>query len=92
MGRLRRWLVRAALVAVVAVGGAVTWCDGRVRAYLAGPPLGGALIYAAPTVLRVGAPVPGGSLVRKLTRLGYTAAAVDAPLAPGTFRSAAATV
>src|SRR5438045_3763669 len=33
--------------------------DARVRAYLAGPPLGGGRMYAAPTPLAVGEAVPG---------------------------------
>ena len=61
--------------------------DARVRAYLAGPPLGGTRLYAASSVLRVGDVVPGGSLVRKLARLGYRQApAQGRDLAAGEFR------
>src|SRR5437773_2083411 len=67
--------------------------DARVRAYLAGPPLGGSRLYAAPSMLRVDAPAPGGSLPRKLTRLGYRQATDPrAVLAPGEFRAEAATI
>src|SRR3989442_3010609 len=67
--------------------------DARVRAYLAGPPLGGARMYAAPTPLAVGEGVPGGSLARKLDRLGYRP--VTDPthaLAPGQYRAAGTTL
>src|SRR6266850_5001170 len=67
--------------------------DARVRAYLAGPPLGGVRIYAAPSELRVGEPVPGGPLVRKLGRLGYRAVnEPGTPLAPGEYRTGKAVV
>ena len=87
MRRVRRWLLVGCFVVGVGLALAVFWLDARVRAYLAGPPLGGARIYAAPTLLRMGEPVPGGSLARKLTRLGYrpVAAATREP-APGEFR------
>src|SRR5436190_1246617 len=67
--------------------------DARVRAYLAGPPLGGVRMYAAPTPLAVGEGVPGGSLARKLDRLGYRP--VTDPthaLAPGEYRAAGTTL
>src|SRR2546426_12516604 len=71
MPRLRRVLALVALP-IVGIGGvAVVRLDRQVRAYLAGPALGAVRIYAAPTVLRRDAPVPGGSLARKLARLGY---------------------
>src|SRR5438093_746197 len=67
--------------------------DARVRAYLAGPPLGGARMYAAPTPLAVGEGVPGGSLARKLDRLGYRPVGDPAhALAPGEYRAAGTTV
>jgi penicillin-binding protein 1B len=69
----------------------VLWLDARVQAYLAGPPLGAARIYAAPTVLRPGMREPGGSLRRRLVALGYEAAPAG-PLEPGTFRATAATI
>src|SRR2546429_9738528 len=66
--------------------------DARVRAYLAGPPLGGARMYAAPTPLAVGEAVPGGSLARKLDRLGYPGGAdpTHAP-PPGEYPAAGPT-
>src|SRR5437870_1976030 len=67
--------------------------DARVRAYLAGPPLGGARMYAAPTPLAVGEGVPGGSLARKLDRLGYRPVGDPAhALAPGEYRAAGTTI
>src|SRR5438128_6484465 len=67
--------------------------DARVRAYLAGPPLGGARMYAAPTPLAVGEAVPGGSLARKLDRLGYRVVADPThALAPGEYRAAGPTI
>ena len=78
-----------ALVAlpIVGIGGvAVVRLDRQVRAYLAGPALGAVRIYAAPTVLRRDAPVPGGSLARKLARLGYRQAEGGA-LVAGTYRA-----
>ena len=57
MRLVRRALGLAMLAGVLGVIAALVWCDVRVRAYLAGPPLGGTRIYAAPTVLRVGDPV-----------------------------------
>src|SRR5437879_11992445 len=67
--------------------------DARVRAYLAGPPLGGARMYAAPTPLAVGEAVPGGSLARKLDRLGYRVVADPThALAPGEYRAAGTTI
>ena len=93
MRRVRRWFLLACFVAGFAIALLVLGLDHRVRAYLAGPPLGGARIYAAPAVLRIGAAVPGGSLARKLARLGYRpVAAADAPLAPGEYRASGATV
>src|SRR5207249_9450191 len=91
MPSLRRVLVVVA-VAVAAIGGiALARLDRQVRAYLAGPALGAVRIYAAPTVLRRDTPVPGGSLARKLARLGYRQAEGDA-LAPGTYRTAGGAV
>src|SRR5438093_146403 len=69
--RLRRWLVVACLVVGLGAALVVMRLDARVQAYLAGPPLGGARMYAAPTPLAVGEAVPGGSLARKPERLGY---------------------
>src|SRR5438093_11600093 len=87
MPSLRRVLVLVA-VAVAAIGGiALARLDRQVRAYLAGPALGAVRIYAAPTMLRRDAPVPGGSLARKLARLGYRQAE-GGTLAPGTYRMA----
>src|SRR5437867_9528384 len=87
MPSLRRVLVLVA-VAVAAIGGiALARLDRQVRAYLAGPALGAVRIYAAPTVLRRDAPVPGGSLARKLARLGYRQAEGGA-LVAGTYRAA----
>src|SRR5437870_13231821 len=91
MPRLRRVLVLVA-VALAAIGGtALARLDRQVRAYLAGPALGAVRIYAAPTVLRRDAPVPGGSLGRKLARLGYRQAEGDA-LVAGTYRAAGGAV
>src|SRR5438094_8928909 len=91
MPRLRRVLVLVA-VALAAIGGiALARLDRQVRAYLAGPALGAVRIYAAPTVLRRDAPVPGGSLARKLARLGYRQAAGDA-LVARTYRAAGGAV
>src|SRR5207249_7736411 len=96
MERLRRVLVRTglalAVLLLVATGAGVAWLDGRIRAYLAGPPLGATRIYAAPLILTSGGRVPGGSLVRKLGRLGYRAVAGTAPLAAGEFRQRGDTV
>ncbi len=91
MGRLRRWIALATFLVGMGLALGVLWLDRRVRYYLAGPALGSARIYAAPTVLRPGGPVPGGSLLRKLTRLGYRPRAAGA-LAPGEFRMDGATV
>src|SRR5437016_2576895 len=67
--------------------------DARVRGYLAGPPLGGARMYAAPTPLALGEAVPGGSLARKLDRLGYRPVADPThALVPGEYRAAGATI
>ncbi|HJQ84856.1 MAG TPA: hypothetical protein VKA21_12315, partial [Candidatus Binatia bacterium] len=82
MRRLRRWLMLGCFLAGLGVVLVVARLDARVRGYLAGPPLGGARIYAAPTVLRVGEPVPGGSVPRKLARLGYRE---GGGVAPGEF-------
>jgi penicillin-binding protein 1B len=87
MRRVRRWLLVGCFAAGLAIALAVLHLDARVRAYLSGPPLGGARIYAAPTVLRVGEPIPGGSLVRKLARLGYRPVeGGPGEWAPGDFR------
>jgi penicillin-binding protein 1B len=87
MRRVRRWFLIGCFLVGLAATVAVLLLDARVRAYLAGPPLGGARIYAATTVLHVGDRVPGGSLARKLTRLGYRPV-VGAPreLVRGEFR------
>src|SRR6266850_1748279 len=87
MRRVRRWLLLGCFLAGLGLALGVLLLDARVRAYLAGPPLGGSRIYAAPTVLRVDEPVPGGSVARKLARLGYrpVSGAARAP-APGEFR------
>src|SRR5438093_12122870 len=82
-------IVAVPIVAIAAV--ALVRLDGRVRAYLAGPALGAVRIYAAPTMLRRDAPVPGGSLARKLARLGYRQAE-GGTLAPGTYRMAGGAV
>jgi penicillin-binding protein 1B len=71
MRRVRAGLLLACFLAGLGGAYALARLDARVRAYLAGPPLGGARIYAAPTTLRIGEPVAGGSLARKLVRLGY---------------------
>jgi penicillin-binding protein 1B len=93
MRRVRWWVLLGCFVTGLGVALAVLWLDARVRAYLAGPPLGGARIYAAPTVLRLGEPVPGGSLARKLARLGYRSAPAAArEPAAGEFRMDGATV
>jgi penicillin-binding protein 1B len=92
MRRLRRWLLAAVFVAGMAAALAVLALDRRVQTYLAGPPLGGVRIYAAPVVLRAGAPLPGGSLERKLARLGYVARRDGGALAPGEYRAAGAVV
>ena len=91
MARVRRGLMLAAFLVGLVTALAVLSLDRRVQAYLAGPALGGARIYAAPAVLRRGGRVPGGSLVRTLTRLGYKVAATEA-LAPGEFRGGASEV
>jgi uncharacterized SAM-binding protein YcdF (DUF218 family) len=91
MQRLRRWLALAALIVLVTAAVALVGLDARVRAYLAGPPLGGTRVYAMPTVLRPGGTVPGGSLPRLLTRLGYRQGG-DAALEPGEFQAAEAAV
>src|SRR5262245_49600336 len=93
--RIAFGLTLVMLVLGVVAGVLVVRFDHRVRAYLAGPALGTTRIYSAPTVLRSGAAVPGGSLARTLARLGYQAAddaAPDAPLAPGTYRAAGAAI
>src|SRR5262245_22176089 len=93
MKRLRRWILLACFVAGIALGFVVMRLDARVRTYLAGPPLGGARIYAEPSVLRVGDPVPGGSLARTLARLGYREVpAGDPAVAAGEFRAVSSTV
>src|SRR5438128_2423199 len=88
MRTLRAWLMLGCFAVGLGVAVLGMRLDARVRAYLAGPRL-----YAAPSMLRVGAPVPGGSLPRKLTRLGYRASAdPSAPLAPGEFRAGGTTI
>ena len=64
----------AVLLALAGLAAGMVALDARVRAYIAGPALGGARIYAAPVVLRAGESVAGGSLVRLLTRTGYEVA------------------
>jgi penicillin-binding protein 1B len=86
MARLRRWLALALFVGGVGAGVAIARLDARVQSYLAGPPLGSTRVYATPAVLRPGAAIPGGSLVRALSRLGYRPAADARALAPGEFR------
>ena len=75
----------AALLALAGLAAGVIALDARVRAYIAGPALGGARVYAAPVVLRAGEPVAGGSLVRLLTRTGYQPATKE-QLEPGEYR------
>src|SRR5436305_8470844 len=87
MRTVRRVLAIIAVPIVVIAAVALVRLDGRVRAYLAGPALGAVRIYAAPTMLRRDVPVPGGSLARKLARLGYRQAE-GGTLAPGTYRMA----
>jgi penicillin-binding protein 1B len=89
MAWMRRWFLLGCFVTGVTASLLVLWLDARVRAYLAGPPLGSARIYAAPTVLRPGAPVPRGGLVRALARLGYRPGGT---LAPGEFRADGGTI
>src|SRR5437016_6978682 len=86
MRTVRRVAIVAVPIVVIAAV-ALVRLDGRVRAYLAGPALGAVRIYAAPTMLRRDVPVPGGSLARKLARLGYRQAE-GGTLAPGTYRMA----
>jgi penicillin-binding protein 1B len=88
---IRRWMRRAVVLAVVAAVVAGVWLDRRVRAYLAGPALGEARVWAAPAVLRPGARVPGGSLPRVLARLGFRPAP-GGGLAPGEYRVAGGVV
>jgi len=91
--RLRRGLLVGCFVVGLGAALVVMRLDARVRAYLAGPPLGGARMYAAPTPLAVGEAVPGGSLARKLDRLGYRVVADPThALAPGEYRAAGATI
>ena len=93
MARLRHWLLVACFVVGLGAALVVMRLDARVRAYLAGPPLGGARMYAAPTPLAVGEGVPGGSLARKLDRLGYRPVGDPAhALAPGEYRAAGTTI
>jgi penicillin-binding protein 1B len=91
MARLRRWTGVGLFVAGLVGSLGVLWLDGRVRAYLAGPPLGTTRIFSSPTVLRPGGAVPGGALPRKLARLGYHAATGGVP-APGEYRVQGAVV
>src|SRR5438309_5271354 len=91
MRTVRRVLVIIAVPIVVVAAVVLVQLDRRVRAYLAGPALGAVRIYAAPTMLRRDVPVPGGSLARKLARLGYRQAE-GGTLAPGTYRMAAGAV
>src|SRR5437016_1020045 len=90
MRTVRRVAIVAVPIVVIAAV-ALVRLDGRVREYLAGPALGAVRIYAAPTMLRRDAPVPGGSLARKLARLGYRQAE-GGTLAPGTYRMAGGAV
>jgi penicillin-binding protein 1B len=90
--RLRRWILLGSFATGLTLTLLVLRLDARVQAYLAGPALGATRIYAAPSMLRTGAPVPGGPLARKLARLGYRPAARDAELAPGEFRAAGASL
>ena len=93
MRRVRRWLLLGCFLAGLVIALGVIWLDARVRAYLAGPPLGGARIYAVPSVLRLDQPVPGGSLARKLARLGYREVpGAGRELLPGEFRATGAIV
>src|SRR5882724_9508833 len=93
MRTLRAWLMLGCFAVGLGVAVLGMRLDARVRAYLAGPPLGGSRLYAAPSMLRVGAPVPGGSLPRKLTRLGYRSSSdPNVPLAPGEFRAQGPTI
>jgi penicillin-binding protein 1B len=93
MAGSRRWLLLSGFIAGLGLVALVTVLDARVRAYLAGPPLGGARIYAAPRRLRVGQPLSGSSLVRTLSRLGYRRSSdVHTALAPGEFRAEGQTV
>src|SRR5437899_1759340 len=91
MRTVRRVLVIIAVPIVVVAAVVLVQLDRRVRAYLAGPALGAVRIYAAPTMLRRDVPVPGGSLARKLARLGYRQAE-GGTLAPGTYRMAGGAV
>ena len=93
MVRIRRWLVVGCLVIGLGAALEVMRLDARVRAYLAGPPLGGARMYGAPTPLAVGERVPGGLLTRKLDRLGYRPVTDPTQaLAPGEYRAAEAAI
>ena len=93
MVRLRRFLLVGCLVVGLGAALVVMRLDARVRTYLAGPPLGGTRMYAAPTRLALGEAVPGGSLARKLERLGYRPVADPTRvLAPGEYRAAGATM
>jgi penicillin-binding protein 1B len=89
----RCWLLLAGFITGFGLAALVMMLDARVRAYLAGPPLGGARIFATPRTLRVGHPLPGGSLDRTLSRLGYRRSSdPDTALAPGEFRSDGQTI
>jgi hypothetical protein len=94
MGRVRRLALLVCLLAAIAVAVVVVRLDARVRAYLAGPPLGGVRIYAAPSRLEVGKPVPGGSLVAQARSVSATAPVTEpgVPLAAGEYRSVKAVV
>src|SRR2546422_11415942 len=83
--RLRRWLGRVALLAMVAGLLVLVRLDGRVRAYLSGPALGTTRIYAAPEVLLTGMRLSAAALERKLTRRGYRAGE-GSDLGPGEFQ------
>jgi penicillin-binding protein 1B len=85
MARLRRWFVVAMLLAAAGLAAGVMALDARVRAYIAGPALGGARVYAAPVVLRPGEPVAGGSLTRLLNKTGFQPAR-EAQLSMGEYR------
>src|SRR5262250_2888540 len=87
MAGSRRWLFLGGCAAGLGLAVFVMVLDGRVRTYLAGPPIGGIRIYAPPRTLQPGPALPGGSLTRILSRLGYRPSAdASAPLAPGEFR------
>ncbi len=88
-----KWGLALVVLAMGAGVVVVGWqWDQRVRTYLAGPPLGTTRIYAAPSVVRRGMSEPGGSLVRKLTRLGYRRVERSEAVTSGTYRVAGPTI